>query len=437
MQQGFVRISARIDDEKKAIGLLISILLHVEDPPLLVKEDTAMPKIGFLRACVCTLLLLGAIAPGGSLHAQGIALTVVGPVNRSMGGAGTAAPLDAMGALHWNPGSISALPSNEIGFGVELLNADIKTSSSLFGSVTGDAGWSSAPAIGWVHHLEGTPMTIGLGVFGVAGFKNNMPSNLLFSGGVPPGAPAYASAEILQIAPTLSYQLTDKLSVGLAPTITTETVNFMPLGPSVITPVPTPGQGNRMHWGGGFQIGAFYKGDNGVNAGFSVKSKQWIEELKFFTPTGTTHFNLDYPMILSLGLSYTGMENWVFAIDGRYFDYEHTDGYRELGWRSVFAGAIGAQYRMSDQLTARLGYNFNQNPIQSGVVATNLLSPLIQDQNVSAGATYKFSSNVDFNLAYVYLVKNSVTGPLPGVPGATVSNEISAHSMIAGVSVRY
>ena len=82
-------------------------------------------------------------------------------------------------------------------------------------------------------------------------------------------------------------------------------------------------------------------------------------------------------MILSLGLSYTGLENWTFAIDGRYFDYAHTDGYRELQWRSVFAGAVGVQYRVNEKMTARVGYNFNQNPIQSGAVAINILSPLI------------------------------------------------------------
>lgn len=396
-----------------------------------------MSKTFFRRVCASVVLILAAVAPASSLQAQGIALTGIGPVNRSMGGAGTAAPLDAMGALHWNPGSISALSTNELGFGVELLNADINTSSNVGLSADGDAGWVTVPAIGWVHHLDETPITIGLGVFGVAGFKNNMPASPLFGGG-----PAYASAEILQIVPTLSYQLTERLSVGFSPTITTETLNFNPLGPSAILPPPpatiTPGQGNRMHWGGGFQVGAFYKAENGVNAGFTYKSKQWIEQLDFFTPGGTVHFNLDYPTIFSVGLSYTGIENWVFAIDGRYFDYEHTDGYREFGWRSVFAGAIGAQCQVTDKLSARVGYNFNQNPIQSAAVATNLLDPLIQDQNASVGATYKFASNIDFNLAYVYLIKNSVTGPFPAAgPGATVTNELSAHSLIAGVGVRY
>ena len=396
----------------------------------------------FTRLFVCTVLILTALSPTSQLHAQGIALTGVGPVNRSFGGAGTAAPLDAIGALHWNPGSISALPCNEIGFGTELLSASIRLSSNFpgigAGSTNGDAGWAAIPSIGWVHHLDGTPMTIGLGVYGIAGFKNNMPfdaANPVLSNAGPFAGigPAFGSAEILQIAPTLSYQLTDRLSVGLSPTITTETVILDPLGPP-ITATTTNAQGNRMHWGGGFQVGAYYRGEYGINAGATFKSKQWIETLDFQTAGGRVTFNLDYPAIVSLGLSYTGIENWTFAIDGRYFDYEHTDGYRELGWRSVFAGAVGIQYRATDRLSTRFGCNFNQDPIQSGAVATNLISPLIQDLNFSTGATYMFTNQVALNAAYVYLANNSVTGQLG--PG-TISNEISAHSVIAGVSVKY
>jgi long-chain fatty acid transport protein len=398
-----------------------------------------MPRAAFIR--VCTVVIAAALAPSGSLHAQGIALTGIGPVNRAMGGAGTAAPLDAMAALHWNPGSISALPDNEIGFGIELLYADAKLSSSVggaSGTTRGDAGWTAIPAIGWVHHLKDSPMTIGLGVYGVAGFKNNLPvdpKNPLLASG-----PVFASAEILQIAPTLSYQFTEKLSVGVAPTITTVTLNLEPLGPSVITPAATTAQGNRMHWGAGFQAGAYYRGHNGMNAGLAFKSPQRVEEVGFFTPGGTVHFNLDYPMILSLGLSCTGWENWVFAVDARYLDYEHTAGFREFGWRSVYAGAIGAQYRVNQRLFARLGYNFNQDQIQPSSIARNLLDPLIQEQNVATGFTYRFAKNVDINLAYVYLVNNSVSGPLPTPPfpaGSTATHHLQAHSAVVGVSVRY
>ncbi|MDA1052767.1 MAG: hypothetical protein O3C40_20120, partial [Planctomycetota bacterium] len=60
------------------------------------------------------LLFVAVLASlASSAFGQGVFLTGVGAVNRSMGGAATAAPIDAMGALHWNPATISGLQSRQ------------------------------------------------------------------------------------------------------------------------------------------------------------------------------------------------------------------------------------------------------------------------------------------------------------------------------------
>ena len=376
-----------------------------------------------------------------TVYGQGIAVTGVGPVNRSMAGAGTAAPLEAIGALHWNPGSIGALEHSQASFGLELINVDINLSSNIGGvgaTTQGDAGFAPIPSIGWVHHIEDTPVSIGLGIYAIAGFKNNLPndtSNLLLAAG-----PAYADAEILQLAPTVSYQVSDRLAIGVAPTVTTATVTLDPLGPSVVTPATLPGSGNRMHWGGGFQVGAYFTPNPCWNWGFTYKSPQWLEDLRFFAPGGTVTFDLDYPAIISMGTAYSGFRNTLLAFDARYFDYENTDGFRELGFSSVFALAFGAQYQPRERLFLRAGYNFNAIPINNDDVFTNVVSPLIQQHNVAAGATVRLARLTDLNLAYVYLVNSSKTGPLPAPPFGptdTLTNEIEGHSALLGVTVRY
>ncbi len=390
-------------------------------------------RIALFAVCV-------ALAATATTRGQGIAVTGVGTVNRSMGGAGTAAPLEAIGALHWNPASISALAS-EVSFGLEGLLADIELSSTVGGvstTTSGEAGVAPIPSVGWVHHFDESPMTIGLGVYGIGGFRNNMPadpSNPLLATG-----PLFADAEILQIAPTVSYALSDCLSVGIAPTLTLARMQFAPLGPSPIVPAPTAGSGNRVHWGGGIQAGVYYIAANGWHGGLTVKSPQWLEDFRFFTPTGVVKFDVDYPLIVSLGAAYSGMENWVFAVDVRYFDYDNTAGFSEFGWSNVFAGAIGIQYCISDSWRVRFGYNFNQNPLSAGDAIANISDPLIQEQNISAGLSLRVADNVDVSLAYVYLVNNRLTGPLPSPPfgaGDTLTHQISAHSAAAGVTVRY
>ena len=73
-------------------------------------------------AAVAFLFGLGAAAVPGPARAQfGLAASGVGPINRSMGGAAVAAPLDSAGALYWNPATIGALPQSEMEFGVGFL----------------------------------------------------------------------------------------------------------------------------------------------------------------------------------------------------------------------------------------------------------------------------------------------------------------------------
>src|SRR5438552_3599267 len=80
----------------------------------------------------CLALALVTLAMDGlPARAQiGPILTGQGPVNRSMGGASVAAPLDSLGALYWNPAATSAVP-NSADFAVELVFPQSRLSSSL------------------------------------------------------------------------------------------------------------------------------------------------------------------------------------------------------------------------------------------------------------------------------------------------------------------
>ncbi len=144
------------------------------------------------RRVLPLLALLAAFAGPRPAAAQGLVLTAEVPVNRSMGGASAAAPLDATGALYWNPATLSGLPRSEIDFGLELLYTTSVLSSSVapdaFGpgapaapladSTRGDAGVFPLPSFGFSWHPEGSPWTFGAGVYGVGGFGANYPASL-------------------------------------------------------------------------------------------------------------------------------------------------------------------------------------------------------------------------------------------------------------------
>jgi long-chain fatty acid transport protein len=75
------------------------------------------------------------------------------------------------------------------------------------------------------------------------------------------------------------------------------------------------------------------------------------------------------PAIYSLGAAYKGIDRLIVDVDLRYFDYSNAPLWGDspisggLGWKSIMAVAAGGQYQLSDRLTLRGGYLFNQNPI--------------------------------------------------------------------------
>src|SRR6516165_287251 len=92
-----------------------------------------MAPMAGMRACVAILLLSRLTAYAQSGHVP----PGVGAVNWSMGGAGTAMPLDATGALFWNPASITDLKSSEIDINGDLILVHARLSSSLGPNVLG------------------------------------------------------------------------------------------------------------------------------------------------------------------------------------------------------------------------------------------------------------------------------------------------------------
>jgi long-chain fatty acid transport protein len=381
------------------------------------------------------------------------------------------------------------LECSEMDIGVELLLPSENLASSIgagslgggfppvdiAGSTGGEPGTSVIPTLALVHKLKDSPWTLGLGMFGIAGFQTNFPASttnpVLFPQSNAPGqlgglGRINSQAQFFQIVPTASYAITDKLSVGIAPTITAATFAADPL--FLVAPDDADGSGaprypsgcgTRTNWGGGFQVGAYYITDNCWHLGFTFKSPQWFEPIRVntqdelgFPRHESIHF--DYPMILSLGTAYSGFEKWLLACDVRYIDYGHAAGFGNaagfapdgsvtgLGWQSIASVHLGAQYRATERLYLRLGYQYNGNPIGGDESFFNVASPLVIQHVLSTGLSYSLTTNLIVSLAYVHGFENEITGPLVlpvagPLAGTSVTSTVSADSAIAGLSLRY
>lgn len=436
------------------------------------------------RTIATFLVLFSCLMLGHRAYAQGLAFSGIGPINASMGGAATAAPIDSSGALMWNPATISGLESSEISFGITLAMPSSEVGSrlpagafgpglppvDLMGWDSSEAGVSPVPNIGYVERAEGSPWTFGLGVFGIGGFRTNYSSSL--SNPVLMPAPPLgfgagrvsAEADMIQILPTVAYALSDRLSVGFAPSLTLARLSVESLAFAVPDdanldgfPSYPSGRGGRVQWGGGFQIGVYYITEQDWHFGAALKSPQWFEPFRYKTTDElgrprTEKVTVEYPLIATVGTAYSGFERLIFAVDARFFDYGNAAGFQGhgfdtsgaltgLGWSSIFAANAGVQYMVCEPFFVRCGYSYNQNPISESDLGFNVASPVITQHFGFVGASLRVSQHTIFSVTYIHGFENEVTGPIQSVygpvPGSSVTTAVSLDALACGITVQY
>ena len=174
-----------------------------------------------IRTWVWVAGVLAALFSPKPASAQGLILPGGGAAHLSMGGASTATPVDAIGALYWNPAAIGRLGRSEVAAGGAFLfpNIDLESSAPGLGGLrTGktrsDSGVGPTSNLGIVYQPDDSPLTFGMGLNTLAGSGVNFPgdvNNPILSGVGPLGnaqGPIYANLVLVQMTPNTSRSVT-------------------------------------------------------------------------------------------------------------------------------------------------------------------------------------------------------------------------------------
>lgn len=422
-----------------------------------------MAGIRQLRLAMLVAACLLAIEVGVA-RAQGVIATASGPVHASMGGASTAAPLDALGANYWNPAAISGLSPSEVAIGTQLAYPDIWATSQLLGnggSTRSDSGLVMIPGLALVYHPEQfSRLTLGMASYATGAGVNYRgdPQNPIFSPTGPLGnfvlGPSYANMSIFQTVANVSFQVTDKLAIGAGPMFDYAMVSF---DPAFFAPADDAnGDGlntfpsathSRPFWGGGFKAGLYYHLTPTIDVGFGYTSPQWFETWYFDSRDEVGNprqlrLRATLPAIYSWGMAYKGIDRLTLATDVRYIDYKNTELFGTtvpnggLNWQSIVAVAVGGQYDLTDRLSLRAGYLFNMNPIPSVATLFNVQAPAITMHTISAGLSFRLNENIISTLAYSYAFPNSLSGPIAQFANTGTTISMSGKSLLFGLTVR-
>lgn len=415
------------------------------------------------RTVVASLTALALLAAPAVYAGDGHTLHGVGAVNSSMGGAGVALPIDTLGGLLLNPALATEQDGSRFAFSAEYNTATNAVSSSVatpFGTFSGktdDAGDSALiPAFGWVHHTRGSNFAYGIGFLGLAGFGTDYPQdphNPILAPQPNGFGRVFSSYTLLKVPTVLAWKLSPNFSFGLSLNVARATLAADPAGfaspdcSGPAGPCYVPHVNNDSAWGYGAGAGIYYKLSPAFALGASYNSKMSFQDFEWnsahadpglpnYGAVRKIRLGLDLPAQAVVGLGWTPSDRFALALDGKWIDYENAAGFSDvLGFKDITVGEIGVQYKATDKLALRAGYNHGEVPIPAERTFFTVEVPAVFVNHYCVGLGFRATDSLTLDLAYYRVPNSTITGPFVGptgpIPGTSVTTRSGMKSVVA------
>jgi long-chain fatty acid transport protein len=367
-----------------------------------------------------TLTILVSFIVSPSLATNGDNLIGVGPISRAMGGVGLASPQDSISAIFANPAAMcfgAYCPGSEATFSGTYFSpkVDAKADFSNLGQGTGESDSQSeafvVPAIGISHPLS-TRLRFGLGAYGVSGMGVNYKEE------DPQFQNLYTKLEVMKFAPNLAYLISPHFSIGASVNVSYQNLDL--------------GTGGQHGYSYGVQLGALYK-IGVINLGTSYSSPQMVKHENVFDFNGDGNFDdldLEAPQTIAFGISAEPNAAFLAEINTKWINWSAAKGYKDFDWEDQWVFAVGAQYKPTEKLALRIGYNYAKNPVKehddfdpmgtTDVQGTDVPNtnyeffrivgfPAIIEHHLTMGVGYSFTSRMHANLSYMHGFEETIS----------------------------
>jgi long-chain fatty acid transport protein len=405
----------------------------------------------------------------------------VGAVNSAVGGIGVASNASLLGSFYSNPAGIASFAGTNLEMGFEMLKPTRSVSSSFgtfAGTTTSTSEITPIPAFGFSTALSDR-VVIGLSGLGIGGFGVNYaadPTNPIMAPAPNGFGQVYSNFGLLKISPALAWKAGEKLRFGIAANIDWASLAVSPM--AIAAPDADPGP-DRMPFtaddrafypsaaatdgafGVGLQVGLQFDVTPKFSLGLAYTSEQMFQDFEYqsvhvnpnlpnYNTARTFKFRMDAPAIYAAGLAFSPSDRLHMGIDAKYMTYGSTKGFEAegytadgsvmgFGWENIAVVAAGLQFKASERVTLRGGYNYSGNPIPDEQSMFNVPAPAIVQHHITGGVGFMMREGVELNLAAYAALENSITGAMyrpAAVPGTSVTNALSESSVLLGFTFR-
>lgn len=379
-----------------------------------------------MRTRLMTILALMAV---GITYAGGFRVALQGQRALAMGHTGVAVVNNAEVAF-FNPAGMSFLEEKlSVSFGASAVFTNIAFQNEEFGYSTRAENPTSTPFNLYGTYKINEKLSLGIAVYTPFGSQVTYPKNWEGSHLVNDIA-----LRAIFFQPTISYKITDKISIGGGPIYASGSVNFTRNLDRSTTDVNgerlavTIDQSGIGAWG--YTAGLMFKPTEQLTMGINYRSEINVEarggnadfqnipeNLQGQFADGTFDADLPLPAELSVGASYQFNDQWLVALDyNRVFwnaydalNVSFSNGLESINPRNYQDSSVyrfGFQYIASELFTFRGGYYFDESPVQEGYFAPE--TPRNNSNNFTAGLSVNISNRFAIDASFLYVHFNEI-----------------------------
>lgn len=225
--------------------------------------------------------------------------------------------------------------------------------------------------------------------------------------------------------PTISYEITDWISVGAGLVIATGDVLLAKDIPAINGDLELEGKADPAM---GYNVGIYLKPSEKLSLGISYRSKIELKvkggDASFNVPSALANtsfftddsFSASLPMIssLNLGIAYQFAPQWTLAADvnfNNWSEYEQLfiqfdknsalNAPQERNYKNTVTARIGAQYIVNEKFTARAGFYYDPTPVRKNYFTPE--TPSMNNLGFTLGGSYQASKRlgIDFSLLVI------------------------------------
>ncbi|MDT7910910.1 MAG: outer membrane protein transport protein, partial [Thermocrinis sp.] len=170
-----------------------------------------------------------------------------------------------------------------------------------------------------------------------------------------------------------------------------------------------------------------------VYAGLTYQSPVNMTYKRVFDSDGNGQFEdfkLTQPQELAFGVGVKPMDNLKVGMDIRWINWKNAKGYKDFQWKDQWVIGLGGEFKPTQKLALRAGYNYGKSPIRGGaknpmnsnnipnfaapfsdfqIAFFNLIGfPAITEHHITLGLGYEFTKNFSIDLAYEHAFNKKV-----------------------------